>query len=241
MFNVPEAVDDRMHLSDAPISAAACVAFQPSSAEWLRSVRGEIKKKISSAGLAKWDSCLMEKMFTMVSSAEGSDTQDTLAQQMELVCTKLVASYYKPGIPANQQQDLFNQVLSIVKRGLRFALPPQQDNDKTFFLEFCLAPLVSKVPEECKKMCQDLVTRHVSQVIGYKLDDSGDIAVDALMTALGSEAFVARVYSVHPTPTRRRSRPSLSQSSLLSARASPVSCYFICLNAFAAFVALPAC
>ena len=225
LVNIPEAVDDRVHLNDAPISAAACVAFQPASHEWLRSVRAEIKKKIGSAGLAKWDSCLMEKMFTMVSTAEGSDTQDTLAQQMELVCTKLVASYSKTGIPANQQQDLFTQVLAIVKRGLRFALPAQQDNDKIFFLEFCLAPLVSKVPEECKKMCQELVTKHVSQSIGYKLDDSGDIAVDALMTALGSDAFVARVYSVQPTPTRRRSRPSLSQSSLLSTRASPVSLF----------------
>jgi hypothetical protein len=165
----------------------------------------------------------MEKMFTLVSSAEGSDLQDTLAQQMESVCAKLPALYTKTGIPANQQHDLFNQVLSCVKRALRFALPSQQDNDKIMFLEFCLAPFVSKVPEECKKMCLDLVTRHVSQNIDYRLDDGGDVAMDALMTALGSDAYVARVYSVQPTPSRRRSRPSLSQSSLLSARASPVS------------------
>jgi hypothetical protein len=167
----------------------------------------------------------MENMFTIVSSTEGSDLQDSLAQQMESVCAKLVASYSKPGIPANQQQDLFTQVLSVVKRALRFALPPRKDNDKIMFLEFCLAPFVSKVSEECKRMCQDLVTRHASQNIDYKLDESGEIAMDALMVALGSDAYVARVYSVQPTPTRRRSRPSLSQSSMLSARASPVSAW----------------
>jgi hypothetical protein len=223
LSNLPEVFDERAVFTDAAISAAASISLQASSIEWLRTVRSEIKKKLGTAGLSKWDSCLMEKMFTLVSSAEGSDLQDTLAQQMESVCAKLSALYTKTGIPANQQHDLFNQVLSCVKRALRFALPSQQDNDKIMFLEFCLAPFVSKVPEECKKMCQDLVTRHVSQSIDYRLDDGGDVAMDALMTALGSDAYVARVYSVQPTPSRRRSRPSLSQSSLLSARASPVS------------------
>jgi hypothetical protein len=226
LSNLPEVFEERSVLNDASISAAASISLQSSSVEWVRSVRGEIKKKLGTACLSKWDSCLMEKMFTLVSTAEGSDLQDSLAQQMEGVCSKLASLYMKTGTPANQQQDLFNQVISCVKRALRFSLPPQQDNDKIMFLEFCLAPFVSKVPEECKKMCQDLVNRHLSQNIEYGLADGGDIAMDALMSALGSDGYVARVYSVQPTPSRRRSRPSLSQSSLLSARASPVS-FFI--------------
>jgi hypothetical protein len=223
LSNIPDVYDERLLLNEAPIAAAACISFQASSVEWVRSVRGEIKKKIGTSGLSKWDSCLMENMFAIVSTAEGSDLQDALAQQMEGVCAKLVASYSKTGVPANQQQDLFTQVLAVVKRALRFALPSQKDNDKIMFLEFCLAPFVSKVPEDCKKMCQDIVNRHTSQNIDYRLDEGADIAMDALMAALGSDSYVARVYSVQPTPTRRRSRPSLSQSSVLSARASPVS------------------
>ena len=229
--SIPENFDERSNFNDATIAAAACVSFQPSSVEWVRSLRSEIKKKIGTTGLSKWDSCLMEKMFTVVSTAEGSDLQDTLAQQMEGVCCKLALLYYKTGTPASQQHDLFTQVVACAKRALRFALPPQQDNDRIMFLEFCLAPFVSKVPEECKKMLQDAVARHMSQNISYRLDDGGDIAMEALMTALGSDGYVPRVYSVQPTPSRRRSRPSLSQSSLLSARASPapVSCSYIIL------------
>jgi hypothetical protein len=237
--SIPENFDERSNFNDATIAAAACVSFQPSSVEWVRSLRSEIKKKIGTTGLSKWDSCLMEKMFTVVSTAEGSDLQDTLAQQMEGVCCKLALLYYKTGTPASQQHDLFTQVVACAKRALRFALPPQQDNDRIMFLEFCLAPFVSKVPEECKKMLQDAVARHMSQNISYRLDDGGDIAMEALMTALGSDGYVPRVYSVQPTPSRRRSRPSLSQSSLLSARASPapVSCSFIILHLHAPMLA----
>jgi hypothetical protein len=77
----------------------------------------------------------------------------------------------------------------------------------------------------------------MSQNISYRLDDGGDIAMEALMTALGSDGYVPRVYSVQPTPSRRRSRPSLSQSSLLSARASPVSCSYIFLHLHAQMLA----
>jgi hypothetical protein len=227
LSHLPESYDERFQLNEAPISAAASISFQAASFEWFRSVRAEVKKKIGSAGLSKWDSCLMEKMFIMVSTAEGSDLADNLAQQMEIVCSKMASLYSKPGIPANQQQDLFTQVLACVERGLVFALPPRQEaavnSNSYFFLEFCLAPFVSKVPEECKKICQDLVNRYVSQRISYKLNDAGEVALEALMAALGSDAYVARVYSVQPTPNRRRSRPSLSQASLQSARASPVS------------------
>ena len=53
----------------------------------------------------------MEKMFTVVSTAEGSDLQDTLAQQMEGVCCKLALLYNKTGTPASQQHDLFTPKL----------------------------------------------------------------------------------------------------------------------------------
>jgi len=226
LFNVPEAVDDIMHLTDEPITAAACVAFQPPSADWLRSLRGEIKKKIGSAGLANWDSCLMEKMFTIVAFAQDKGTQDTLALQMELVCTKLAASHYNSGIPGNHQHNLFNQILSIVKRGLGFSLSPQQDNVTFLFLEYCLVPFVSKVPDECKKKCQVLVKHHVSQVIGYKLDANCATQVDLLLTALTTQIAApikTAAIAVKPATTAIKGPASASAKPAVTSKSATVA------------------
>ena len=208
LSNLPEVFEERSVLNDASISAAASISLQSSSVEWVCSVRGEIKKKLGTAGLSKWDSCLMEKMFALVSSAEGSDLQDALAQQMEGVCAKLHATtrgklcfndgvydFAKRAFYAWSSRELQDKpVYSLVKIHRNF---PTADSVPQAFKDECTNKIfIASMGEENAKLWMQFLARAVACCIQDKLwavlmtnrDCSKGVLNDWLMSAFGAYA-----------------------------------------------------
>lgn len=106
----------------------------PSSVGWLLSLRSKVKETIGGLGLAHWDSCCMEQMYSHVSRRTGQE-QEELAVLAKRVCENLAAIF--------ENDNSIGGIGSWCRRGFIFCF---KSKSNWLFNEYCLCPFAKALP-----------------------------------------------------------------------------------------------